>query len=509
MHEGHLEREAALAELRERLADGLARARLTKTQLAQRAGLGRTTVQQAFRKDSPAPSAETVAALARVLRLPAEELLELRRAATGEARLPEDGEERGPGRPITEWEPHDLEVHPAGPAPGPAPAPGAAPGRVLPGYVRREHDQALDQAVQDVAEGRSRMLVLVGSSSTGKTRACWKAVQPLAARGWRLWHPFDPTRARAALEDLQRVRPRTVVWLNEAQHYLGDTRVGERIAAAVHDLLTDPGRAPVLVLGTLWPEYAKAYAALPAPGQPDPHSRVRELLASRTLTVPDTFTPEALRAAAVLAAGGDALPADALTRARDHGRLAQDLAGAPELLRRYQHGIPAARAVLEAAMDARRLGVGLHLLQAFLIDAAVDYLTDHDYDQLTDDRAEQAFADLAHPVHGKQAPYAGSPPAPGGLPVPRPRRPRLCRGRAGVPPRRPPRTARPPHPPRPVPARLLLTRRPHPSHPPRRPAPLLARRREKAGARKEPNGSAAPPPTPAAPWGTGVRLRQQ
>lgn len=31
---------AALAELRTQLADGLARARLTKTQLAQRAGLG-------------------------------------------------------------------------------------------------------------------------------------------------------------------------------------------------------------------------------------------------------------------------------------------------------------------------------------------------------------------------------------------------------------------------------------------------------------------------------------
>ncbi|MFF1744360.1 hypothetical protein [Streptomyces mirabilis] len=55
-------------------------------------------------------------------------------------------------------------------------------------------------------------------------------------------------------------------------------------------------------------------------------------------------------------------------------------------------------------MDARRLGVGLHLPQAFLTDAATDYLTDTDYDQLTDDWAEQAFAELAQLVHGKQAP---------------------------------------------------------------------------------------------------------
>ncbi|PJF01982.1 hypothetical protein CUT44_00705 [Streptomyces carminius] len=300
---------------------------------------------------------------------------------------------------MTEWDPHDLEVHPA----GTAPTPGPAAERVLPGYVRRDHDQALDQAVRDAAEGCSRMLVLVGTSSTGKTRACWEAVQPLAGAGWRLWHPFDPTRAHAALEDLQRVQPRTVVWLNEAQHYLGDPRVGEEIAAAVHALLTGPGRAPVLVLGTLWPQYADQYTALPTPGQPDPHSRARELLAGRTLTVPDTFTPEALRAAAALAHSGDALLADALTRAHDHGRLAQDLAGAPELLRRYHHSTPAARAVLEAAMDARRLGAGLHLPQSFLIDAAANYLDDHDYDQLTEDWVEHAFADLAHLVHGRQA----------------------------------------------------------------------------------------------------------
>ncbi|MET9109620.1 hypothetical protein [Streptomyces zhihengii] len=86
----------------------------------------------------------------------------------------------------------------------------------------------------------------MGTSSTGKTRACWQAVQPLAEKGWRLWHPFDPTRVEAALEDLHRVGPRTVVWLNEVQHYLGDREFGERIAAAEHHLLIDERRGPVL-----------------------------------------------------------------------------------------------------------------------------------------------------------------------------------------------------------------------------------------------------------------------
>lgn len=90
--------------------------------------------------------------------------------------------------------------------------------------------------------------------------------------------------------------------------------------------------------------------------------------------------------------------------------MTQDLAGALELLNRYQHASPAAKALLEAAMDARRLGVGPHIPQAFLTDAATEYLTDTDYDQLTDGWAEQALAELAELVHGKQPPYAAQPP---------------------------------------------------------------------------------------------------
>ncbi|CAL9333701.1 hypothetical protein SUDANB15_00118 [Streptomyces sp. enrichment culture] len=397
---------SALAELRKKLSDGLARARLTKTQLAARAGLGRTVVSDAFSPSKPVPSAETVAALAPALKLPAGELLELRRtAAEKSGTLSTDG----PGRPIGQWDPHALEVHPAGTAQDGSGSPGQ---RLLPGYVPREHDRILAEAVREAAVGRSRMLVLVGSSSTGKTRACWEAVQPLAEQGWRLWHPFDPTRARAALEDMHRIGPRTVVWLNEAQHYLGDRAAGEEIAAAVHDLLVSPQRGPVLVLGTLWPDYVQQYTALPTPGGPDPHSRMRELLAGRTVSVPDAFDPRALAAATALAEGGDRLLADALTRVRADGRLTQDLAGGPALLERYRTASPAAKALLQAAMDARRLGVGLHLPQVFLTDAAADYLHDTDWNQLTDDWAEKAHTELAEKVHGKQASLSRGTPRP-------------------------------------------------------------------------------------------------
>nr|WP_253267621.1 helix-turn-helix domain-containing protein [Streptomyces asoensis] len=158
--------------------------RLDKTALAGRAGLGRTIVSQAFQADGPVPSARTVAALAQALKLPVEELLVLRREA---ARGGVD-ERPGPGRLIADWEPYDLEIHPAGhsKAVDGSDVPGTRP---LPGYVRRDHDRVLDEAVKDVAAGRSRIVILVGTSSTGKTRACWEAVQPLAEKRWRLWHP--------------------------------------------------------------------------------------------------------------------------------------------------------------------------------------------------------------------------------------------------------------------------------------------------------------------------------
>ncbi|MFF9764733.1 hypothetical protein ACF1G4_35435 [Streptomyces caelestis] len=297
--------DSALTELRRRLEGGLARAGVKKTDLVARTRLGRTTVQLAFQTDGPVPSAQTVTALARALKLPVEKLLALQQVAAGGG----SSDRPGPGRPIGQWDPHAPEVHPAGSAQD---GTGSLGQRLLPGYVPRGHDRILAEAVQDAAAGHSRMLVLVGSSSTGKTRGCWEAVQPLAKQGWRLWHPFDPTRAEARVK-------------------------------------TDRG---------------------------------------------------------------DRLLVGALTRAGKDGRLAQDLAGGPALLERYQTGAPAARALLEAATDARRLGVGLHLPQAFLTDAAADYLHDTDWDQLTDDWAEKAYTELAEHVHGKHAPLSRITPRP-------------------------------------------------------------------------------------------------
>lgn len=398
---------AARAELRAQLEASRVALGLNQTELARRAGLGRTSVSQALSTTAPAPSAQTVGALARALRLDVRPLLDLLTTVSGAPH----GSGSALGKPIADWDPHDLEVHPAAEVPartgygtGPRGAIGQGRRALLPSYVGRGHDEELAAVVDAATQGGSRMVVLVGSSSTGKTRACWEAVQPLAEYGWRLWHPFDPTRAEAALADIEHVGPRTVVWLNEAQHYLGvGGGLGERIAAALHALLTDPARGPVLVLGTLWPEYATVYTALPRPGGEDPHPRVRELLAGRQIALPDSFDTAATAAAKALASAGDRQLAHALKHMGD-GRLAQFLAGAPELVRHYETASPPAQALLHAAMDARRLGVGLHLPVTFLEHAATDYLTDDEYDTLDDNWREQALAEATQAVHGNLAP---------------------------------------------------------------------------------------------------------
>ncbi|MFC7261550.1 helix-turn-helix domain-containing protein, partial [Streptomyces lutosisoli] len=369
-------------------------------------GSGKTTAAlQTLYSYASVPSAVTVASLARKLDLPVRELRTLRRAARAVAGRDED---QAPGRLISEWNPLELEVHPS----APPSRPGQGELTELPAYIPRAHDQRLAETVREASEGHSRMTLLVGTPSTGKTRACWEAVQPLAAQGWRLWHPFNPTRAEAALEGLDHVQPRTVVWLNEAQHYFADPRLGERVAAGVRKLLNQPERGPVLILGTLWPAYAEQLTAPPSPGTPDPHSQVRALLTGRTIATPDTFDQEAMESATALATADPRL-AEALEQSGRNGRITQELAGAPDLLRRYVNSASATRAVLHAAMDACRLGVGSPLPQDFLTTAAIGYLTDDDVDHLTEDWAERAFAELARPVHGGLAPLRRIRPGPG------------------------------------------------------------------------------------------------
>ncbi len=319
------------------------------------------------------------------------------------------------GRLLSEvTDPLALEVHRAIDA-----AAGYGELPMLPPYLERDHDRELQKRVRKAAEGNSTMVVLVGGSSTGKTRACWEAIHKLSQE-WRLWHPFDPTRPEAALDTLEKVGPRTVVWLNETQHYLltGDDR-GERIAAGLSTLLTDKDRGPVLVLGTMWPEYWDTLTSRPAPRLPDPHAQARQLLIGTHIVVPDSF-PRGIVDSLKIAERIDPRLAEAAMQAED-GEITQYLGGAPALLERYETAPPVARALITAAMDIRRLGYSIALPHALLEAAAPSYLTDTQWDALDEGWLEQALAYTGQSCRGSRGPLTRIRRRPGQLPFDQPR----------------------------------------------------------------------------------------
>ncbi|MFJ4695493.1 trypsin-like peptidase domain-containing protein [Streptomyces sp. NPDC088766] len=330
--------------------------------------------------------------------------------------LPTPVPTRPPGDPVAALPPEyglELEVHP--------PIAGTT-GRRLPAlteYVAREHDAELRGIVERAATGHGGIAVLVGATSTGKTRACWEALRALPP-GWRLWHPISPGRAQALSDGLDAVAPHTVIWLNEAQHYLNTPGrdLGSQNASRLRELLRDSGRAPVLVLGTLWPERHTELTAGPGGDPADHHAPVRDLLSGRVIVVPSTFSVSALadiRAAAVQ----DERLREAVSRAED-GQITQYLAGVPAVLDRYHTAPPQVRAVIEAAMDLRRVECGPALDATILEDAAAGYMTERQWDELPDGWFTKAlaYATESGPCRGARSPLYRTRPRAGRRAVP-------------------------------------------------------------------------------------------
>ena len=291
----------------------------------------------------------------------------------------------------------DLEVH--------STLPGSD---VLAEYIVRDHDHALDElfakAVGPLA--RSGFKILVGGSCTGKTRALFEVLHrpgtdpdavSLAEAEWRVWPEVNPLPPKRFLDELRQVGPRTIVWLNEAQRYLRDPSADIRtgIATALLELLADDNRGPVLVLGTLWPEHWQQLTRTPGNAETDRFTAARRLLDGNYLRVPETFTNAEVT---VAQQSGDRLLVVAASRLTGT-EVTQQLAGAPDLLQRYETAGTASRAVVHAAMDARRLGHGEWFSETFLRAAACCYLTGADRRSADEDPSwfESAIADLVVP----------------------------------------------------------------------------------------------------------------
>ncbi|MGW8378050.1 hypothetical protein [Streptomyces sp. ODS28] len=287
---------------------------------------------------------------------------------------------------IRELDPADalrLEVHPSFEVDR-----GSAGITVLPPYITRtvSIDGELRRQVAQAADG-SRLVMVIGGSSTGKTRACWEAVRS-ELPNWRIVHPLAPNRPVALLRALESdvLCPRTVLWLNDANMYLQNKEYVAEISASIQELLADEQRGPVLVLGTIWPDiWDNLSGGAPEDNYLDIGMGAVEQLADLAVTVrmPIRFTQQELAHAATLFDSDERLR---LARSRAvSGHITQFLAGALHLWRRYEQSEGAARAILHAAMDARRFGHGPHLSGEFLQAAAEGYVDEATWHTLNDD----------------------------------------------------------------------------------------------------------------------------
>lgn len=274
-------------------------------------------------------------------------------------------------RPVPEWTAQRLDVHPA--ISGRPARSGGRPGFVLPRYVPRQHDRLLRTLLANCARSTSGTLVLVrGRSCTGKTRSAYEAVHAMLP-DWQLLFPAGPDGLLAAMAP-GALAPRTVLWLNEAQHYLTGP-LGEEAAVALRRRLDDDG--PFLAVATVREDFAGDLLD-PAGAGNDPHQHARILLRqAHAVALPDSFA-EDLSAVRDAAAADD--PAWEAALSVGSTALTQTLAAAPDLVDRYAHPTgrhgPYGRALISAAMDAHRLGVSSPLPLAFLKAAAPGYLTD-------------------------------------------------------------------------------------------------------------------------------------
>ncbi|MBV9013752.1 MAG: hypothetical protein JO272_17230 [Pseudonocardiales bacterium] len=281
------------------------------------------------------------------------------------------------GRDISDHDPLLLGVHPA----IHAVSGGADEGEdlnVLTPYVVRDHDQKLRARLRGGCG--HLMVVLVGGSSVGKTRACVEAVRDVLPR-WPVVHPATAKELLTLLDD--GLAAGTVLWLNETQRYLQPPH-GRDVAIALRRVLSNPARTAedrVVIVGSMWLDpHWHTFTRQPQPDEPDTYAEVRDLLTrpGMRIRVADDFSTatDDQRTELHRLASQDPRLAAAVAASGEQLKITQTLAGGPLLIDHYKDlaGTPA-HAVLTAAMDAHRIGYESPSPAALLEQAVPGYLT--------------------------------------------------------------------------------------------------------------------------------------
>ncbi|ELP65247.1 tetratricopeptide repeat protein [Streptomyces turgidiscabies Car8] len=270
----------------------------------------------------------------------------------------------------------------------------------LPVFVERDVSEQLRSWMRTAGRDGG-FIVLVGNSCVGKTRLLFESARAELADFAVLAPDLGDGGLVNALAEASFPLPKLMVWLDELQRFLSgpffvnDEGAGHAplSASAVRKLLA--ADTPVVIVGTLWPEYATELRATElAPDTGAQHPRypaavdILGMGGVRDLVV-QPFSPTERARAATLAARDPRL-AHAVAD-RDYN-VTEALAGARQIMRRYQQATDVNQAVIHAAIDARRLGIQGPLTRELLCAAARGYFTTVEPD---DTWFERALAELS------------------------------------------------------------------------------------------------------------------
>jgi tetratricopeptide (TPR) repeat protein len=251
--------------------------------------------------------------------------------------------------------------------------------RDLPTFVDRDQGSQIHRWMHAARE-TGGFLLLVGNSSVGKTRLLYETARKVLPDFAVLAPDLGDGNLVNQLAAATFPLPRLLVWLDELQRFLdgpyrtpGSTPI---TAATVRRLLDAP--TPVIIVGSLWPEHAaqlRTSDTEPPTDKPRPrYPNAVDILDDRRLheVVLRTFSTGERQAAVRLAAHDPRL---ATALADRNFNVTEILAGARELVRRYERATNDQQAVIHAAIDARRLGIHAPLTDRLLSEAARGYLT--------------------------------------------------------------------------------------------------------------------------------------
>ena len=277
----------------------------------------------------------------------------------------------------------------------------------LPTYTERDLDDDLDSWLSSKQQS-SGFALIVGSAASGKTRTAYESILR-SLPDWHLLVPQSASELSDLLETGIRLQ-RTVIWLNELQHFLGSDGFS---VSFIRRLITDPGQS-VIIIGTIWTSWYEQLTSFESNGDIDTRTDAYEIL---TLLA-DRFDLASSFSKSEWQRLSDKVAIDPRLQEvfenKDSGNPPELLAAAPELMHRWRNsGNPYGGAALSAAIAIRCCGLSGPLDIRLITAVGSTLLTPQQRAAIRADWIDGALDWACEPVRGDIAPLARVGKAPG------------------------------------------------------------------------------------------------